>query len=192
MRNKLQRIGITSWSMLGRCGYCMRAAATSALVTWLIALPISAATSNPFIAMAAIGTSSALTLLWIAHISAYALRSAQCKLRTPTVAEDGTAAYQSRRDLFPMFAKAFVLVALATAIPSVFQAARAQDDSGCSGDTPAPCGTQYCCAAPAVWFCQGYTGTSQPWAQLGTFCTRANSDEDVADLRANCAMLIAC
>ncbi len=45
---------------------------------------------------------------------------------------------------------------------------------------------------PAVWYCQGYTGNYEQWRQMGSFCTNANSDEDEADLRANCAILTAC
>ena len=192
VKRHLQTIGITSWAMLGRCAYCMRAAVTSALVMWLIAFALPVITASRLPMIVAMLIASALSLLWIAHISAYALRRVQCTLGTPSVEVGGDVSRHSRRDLFPLFAKAFVFAAIATTVPSFFQAAKAQEDGGCPSDTPAPCGTDYCCASPAAWYCQGYTGTSQPWAQLGTFCTRSSSDEDIADLRSNCAVLISC
>jgi hypothetical protein len=90
-----------------------------------------------------------------------------------------------------LFARAFWFVAVATAAPLLLRAsARAQ--SGCPGNAPYICGSEWCCAGPAYYFCQGYTGFEPNWRALGTFCTSDNSDEAVADLRSNCAIFEFC
>jgi hypothetical protein len=190
MRQLLAQFGITTIGKLGRCSYCTRSAFVSAVLAWLLAFVFLAVTPWTMIAMALAATAAMFSILWLAHLTVFAARSARCRISTVTVDENGVVTNYSRRDLFPFFAKAFAFVALA----SVFQfiPAKARADDGCSGDTPFACGANWCCAASAIWYCQGYTGNVPNWAQLGSFCTNANSDEDVADLRSNCAILQQC
>lgn len=179
-------------SKLGTCAFCMRMAFASAAVAWGAAFALEFFLAERIVATVIAAVALALSALWIAHLTAYSLRRARCTVRTPNVDDTGAVTLHSRRELLPLFARTFALTALATMLPAVFSAARADDDGGCPADTPYPCGTQYCCAGQAVWYCQGYTGNYEQWRQMGSFCTNANSDEAVADLRSNCAVLTAC
>jgi hypothetical protein len=170
----------------------MRMAFLSAGCVWFAALAAEVFLPGTIVVIALVAVALALSLLWLAHLVAYAARRARCAARTPSVDRAGTITRYRRRDIFPLFARTLALAALATALPAVFSAARADDDGGCQDDTPYACDGNYCCAAPAQWYCQGYTGTYDPWLKLGTFCTNANSDEAVADLRSNCALLVSC
>lgn len=190
MSQFLTRLGITTLHKLGRCAFCMRAAFVSAAFVWLFAFLVQVVIPNRIVAVALMIAASALSILWLAHLTAYAVRSARCKVSTVTIDVSGTVTKFSRRDLVPFFVRTFALAAVATVLPVLFTSARA--DEGCSGDTPYACGTQYCCSGSAVWHCKGYTGSVENWRQEGSFCTNANSDEDIADLRSNCAELVAC
>jgi hypothetical protein len=190
MTRFLSYFGISA--KLGACAFCMRMAFVSATVAWLVAFGVQLVLHQQAVALVVAAIALALSFLWIAHLTAYSARRARCTVRTATMDTAGNVTRHSRRDLFPLFAKTFALAALATALPAIYSAARADDDGGCPAATPVPCGTQYCCAGQAVWFCQGYTGNFEQWKQMGSFCTNANTDEAVADLRANCAVLTAC
>ena len=190
MRQFLRHFGITR--NLGRCRSCMRASFLSAACVWLAAFVVFAvAPSARALGLAFLAAGATLSVLWLAHLTAYAARAARCRLSTATIATDGTVTRHSRRELVPLFAKAFALIAFATALPALASKAMAQD-STCPANLPYPCGTQYCCEIQSAWYCQGYTGNVQNWRQLGTFCTPENSDEAVADLRSNCAVLLQC
>ncbi len=191
MNRILNSFRVTSLNKLGRCVFCMRTSAASAAIAWAMGFAVLAATRQTAIATLLMVAAGAFTALWLAHLTAYSVRSARCRISTPTIDNAGIVTRFSRRDLLPMFARTFAFAAIATVLPALFSKAKA-DDEGCSGDTPYGCGTQYCCAGSALWHCSGYTGSVENWRSLGSFCTNANSDEDVADLRSNCAELVHC
>lgn len=189
MARILAHFGITP--ALGRCGFCMRAAFLSFVAAGLLAGSLLIVAPASLAAGASLTVAAALGLLWLAHLAAYAIRAARCRAATPTLAASGAVIRHSRRQVFAVFTGAFAFAALATVLPSLSRSARAQD-SGCPNGTPYACGAQWCCAAPAIWHCSGYTGSVQNWRQMGSFCTRENSDENIADLRSNCAQLVRC
>ena len=187
MRQLFMFRGVVTIGKLGRCLFCMRAAFALAASSWVLTLAafagLGAAIGVPLAAVA-----TAFSILWLAHLTAHAMRSARCRLSAATVEDDGRVTKSSRREVFAFFAKALASVAVASMVPGT--AARAQ--SGCPSTHPHPCGTQYCCSQRALYYCEGYTGHVENWRKAGTFCTRENSDEDVADLRSNCAVFVTC
>jgi hypothetical protein len=186
-----KRLHVASIDDLGRCIFCVRSAALSAAGAWgvTIALLILAPASIAVI-VAAMGA-IALSTLWALHLSAYAARVVRVRRERGALRADVRSKAPTRREAMRTFAGAFFGLALTSLfIGSAGRAIAA--DEGCTDETPSSCGTEYCCSAPAVWHCQGYTGTSEPWRTMVNFCTRANSDEDVADLRSNCDVLTAC
>ena len=188
MREYLPYFGITTISKMGRCRFCMRAAFVSAVSTSILAFGILAVWPGAVMGYGLAGVAAALLVLWLAHITAYAARTARCKVKTVTVLDNSLATH-TRRDLLPLFAKAFAFMVLATALPALSRPAFAD---GCPAETPYECGTNWCCAAAAIWYCGGYSGNVAQWQNLGSFCTNSNSDEDVADLRSNCNVLEHC
>ncbi len=186
MTRLLAQLGITA--NLGRCMFCMRAAFLSAVSLWLLTFVAIAVTPRVGIVAPLLAAAAAFSLLWLAHLATYAGLVAHHRTVVARAGLDGFTT--SRRELFGVFAKAFAAAAVATVLPAMWGAARAQGT--CPAATPVPCGTQYCCAGSALYFCSGYTGNVPNWRQMGEFCTNANTDEDVADLRSNCAVFVQC
>ena len=184
----LRRLGVSSIDELGRCLFCMRAAFLSAFCAWGTALAVMGIAPRlaPLLAIVAL----ALTTLWLTHLTAFAMRAARSQSRKAAACGTSPAISHTRRGLIASFAKAFAGIAMASAFLAFSRVASADDE--CPAGTPSPCGTQYCCAAPAKYYCQGYTGTSEPWRSMGSFCTNSDTDEDVANLRSNCAILVVC
>jgi len=179
--------GVLTIDKLGRCLFCMRAAFALATASWLLTLAILTGLGAS-VAVPAAAVATSLSVLWLAHLAAHATRSARCRLATATVEADGRVTRYSRRNALAFFAQALAAVAVASMLPTA--TVRAQ--SGCPSTHPYPCGTQHCCSAQALYYCEGYTGHVENWRKAGTFCTRENSDEDVADLRSNCAVFVTC
>jgi hypothetical protein len=131
----------------------------------------------------------ALTMLWLAHLWGFALRAATGG------AADGPAGDRpeidrGRREMLESFAKAFLWIAAASAFAATARPASAE--GRCTNPAePYPC-AQWCCGFRSTYICEGYTGLYTPWRQLGTFCTNASSEEALADLRSNCAVLYHC
>ncbi|HTW34605.1 MAG TPA: hypothetical protein VMD53_08300 [Rhizomicrobium sp.] len=175
---------------LGRCGKCIRQSFAAALGAWIAVAVVVMFTGFSWIAAAMAAGATLPSGLWLAHLTAYAARAARCRVSTATADAIGNVTRHSRRDLFPFFVKTFAAVALASVFQSLPTGARAQ--STCPANLPFVCGGQYCCSGAASWYCSGYRGSVPNWRQMGTFCTNANSDEDVADLRSNCAILVHC
>ncbi len=188
MSGLLGRLGITV--NLGRCMFCMRAAFFSAVSLWLFVLAAFVITSRVEILVPLIAAATAFSLLWLVHLATYAGLVARHRTAAAAAGLRGLTIKPSRRELFGTFAKAFAAMAVATMLPAMWGSARAQGT--CPDDTPVPCGTQYCCAGTALYFCSGYTGNVPNWRQMGEFCTNANTNEDVADLRSNCAVFVQC
>lgn len=100
------------FSKLGRCQFCIRTALLVALAAWACAgaaflwlVPLAL----PLAAVAA-----ALTMLWLAHLLAFAWRAA-------THREAGTADQPNlaRRDFFPVFIRAAAFIAASSAVPAL-------------------------------------------------------------------------
>jgi hypothetical protein len=184
----LAQFGVTAH--LGRCMFCMRAAFLTTVSMWLLVLVALALTSRIGFIAPLVATATAFSVLWLVHLAAYAERVVQHQGIAAIRDLDGFATKRNRRELFRIFAKAFAAVAVTTMLPALWAGVRAQ--GSCPSNTPVPCGTQYCCAGSALYFCSGYRGNTSNWRQMGTFCTNANTNEDVADLRSNCAIFVQC
>ncbi len=186
----LRRLRISSIGELGRCLFCIRAAFLSAICAWGTALAVMGTAPRLALAPVLAVVAFALTALWLAHLTAFAMRAARSQSQKVAACSRALTIGRTRRELIASFAKAFAGIAMASAFLAFSRSASADDE--CPAGTPAPCGTQYCCAAPAKYYCQGYTGMSEPWRSMGSFCTNSDSDEDVANLRSNCAILVIC
>jgi hypothetical protein len=190
MRQLLAHPGITAIHKLGSCMYCMRAAFLSALFSSLMALVFFAAAPGSVFSKALIVIAALLSILWISHLIAYAARTARYRVFTAMMNTNGVEIKHTRRELFPIFLKSFLAIAFATALQTLPTAVQAQ--GVCPSNQPYHCGTRYCCAGHAIWFCSGYTGNAPNWRSMGTFCTNANTNEDIYDLRSHCAILVRC
>lgn len=188
MKTLLTSLGITTFGKLGRCLFCMRAAFVSAIVVSLLAVVALALVPWTAIAAALLGLAAAFSLLWLAHLTAYAIRFARWQGSAAT--ERGHPAGLARRHVMTHFARALALIALATALPQLSKPAAAAGD--CPAGSPHPCGPKWCCSSPSRFHCEGYTGTVPAWRQRGHFCVQSATLEDQADLRSNCAILIQC
>ena len=177
---------------LGRCGACMRQSFLAALGTWIFAAIAVSLTGSSWIALATGTVAAAPTALWFAHLTAFSVRAARCRIKTPTITADGGMITHSRRDFFALFAKAFAAATTATILQAASTRARAQAASGCAKGYYA-CAEKWCCQGKgAVWHCTGYTGNVETWKNMGHFCTSANSDDDVSDLSKHCDELVNC
>ena len=186
----LKRLRVSSIDELGRCLFCVRAAFLAAFCAWGAAFAVMGTAPGLAVGRLLTVVALALTTLWLTHLTAFAMRAARSQSRKAAACGTSPAVGHTRRALIASFAKAFAGIAMASAFLAFSRAASADDE--CPAGTPSPCGTQYCCAAPAKYYCQGYTGTSEPWRSMGSFCTNSDSDEDVANLRSNCAILVVC
>lgn len=97
-------------SKLGECSYCMRKAFQSAIGTFASVAVAIYLTAPTLIVLSLASLAVLLTLLWIAHLIAFASRRANSH-RLPS----GSV---TRRSVVTTFARAFVGVALATSVPS--------------------------------------------------------------------------
>lgn len=171
-------VGTLGFGNLGGCMRCMRAALLTAIGAWAAAV-LLLWVGPPIIPALAIAVASGATILWLAHIVAFAKRSA-----------DRRGFQAGRREFLAAFAHAFAWIGLATVFAAMPRPARASGE--CPTTHPYPCGADYCCDGPSYYYCEGYTGYTDPWRRLGTFCTSESSDEAVADLRSNCRILVRC
>ena len=190
MRQFLKSLQVASPDDLGRCLFCVRAALASAAVAWAATIVLAIFAAGLAAVLAAL-VAVALTILWAAHLTAHALRVVQARRVRPALRAVARRDTPTRREMVKVFLAAFVGIAAASAFVTLAPRALAADE-GCPDEAPSSCGTQYCCAGPAKYHCQGYTGYAEPWRTMVNFCTNADTDEDVADLRSNCAILTAC
>ena len=107
----LQNLGFTLPSMLGRCVFCMRSAFLSAVVVWLGAAAAAFLAENMAAIIIAL-PAAALSMLWFAHLTAYAIQVTRHARADAEELPD-----PARRAFFPAFAKTFALAALATSLP---------------------------------------------------------------------------
>lgn len=129
---------VSEWVIgnLGVCRRCMHQsfvaallAAAAAAVAWAW---FGSSVAIAFLAAGALG----LTLLWIAHVVAYAARTA---IRPRCAAHADAVADPSRRTFLPAFVKTAAGVALATALPATLAMADCEGDcnkyfKACMGD----------------------------------------------------------
>jgi hypothetical protein len=107
---------------LGRCSRCIRTSFLAAaggwialLITYQLALDRALFVVGIFVA--------ALTALWVAHLVAYATRRSVRLFRNANLGIGTVDAIdQGRRSVFPTFARAFVGMAVVTAIPGLAHA----------------------------------------------------------------------
>jgi hypothetical protein len=168
---------------------CMRAALLSACFASLVSVGVVTITPWLTVGVVLAAVASSLWLLWLGHVLAFATRATRCRLATATFDRGGRVASYDRRNAFGLFASAFALVAVATLAPAL---ARAQSGGQCDGDTPYSCGSKWCCHVASTYHCTGYTGSNADWRAQGHFCVQETTDEEIADLRSNCAVLESC
>ena len=115
-RQFIHHIGISLWNSLGGCPRCIRSAFRAAFIAWVLA---GLGQVVPFFAQ--LQTLSkiaafALTALWMQHLLAYALKVSIAAPRRQMTTNQGAV---SRRDMMPIFARAFATVAIATSLPTL-------------------------------------------------------------------------
>ncbi len=139
------------YANLGRCRKCMRQSFIFMLGAWAAALVAASVTdsSTPVIAVAALA--SVATVLWLAHITAFALGAAGSANKSGNRALERNVSAglvsQQRRQFIASFAKVFVLGAAATALPlqSAFAQSHLSDCLTCCASKLAACGSNGKC-----------------------------------------------
>ncbi len=138
---------------LGSCQRCVRKAALAAISFWCLALLMElAATPGASYCTAVIFAAGVFTLLWAAHLLAFAVREAK---RAPAINDNSLL---MRRTTVRIALNAFISMAAITALP-VFA------DNAC-GDGKFKCGVN-CCDANTEQCCQ---------AGIATVCESKNVD----------------
>ena len=133
----------------GRCPKCVRKAFLSAICASALAFTFSALSGPSWVVAPMMVAALCLTALWLAHIGAFGLRTASAVRRASMSASKPTPGAFSRRRFLAEFARAAVVVTIATALtarPNTVTAQRRCDCSRCRSD-------QYCCPTA-----QGYCG----------------------------------
>jgi hypothetical protein len=113
---------------LGQCPYCIRKALLATASAWLLT-SVLAVTGHSVLFTLAAAVAGAPTALWLAHLLAFAQKSVNAS-HYPTVRLTG----RSRRSVWPLFIRAAVFAAFASALPRVALAA-----SPCGGTAAEPC-----------------------------------------------------
>jgi hypothetical protein len=150
MSTTLTRLRTAASATLGRCPRCMQQAFLAAVSSWLLVIGVALIGHDSRLTAAATIGALGLTLLWTAHLVAYAARSVAASKRPR---HDGTAD-MSRRHFIPSFARAFGFIALATAFPA--GAALAQGCCDCS-----QCTSDQVCCNTANGCCGCFPGSIQ-------------------------------
>ncbi|MDE2163348.1 MAG: DUF3624 family protein [Alphaproteobacteria bacterium] len=136
---------------LGRCPKCMRQSFIFMMGAWAVALVTPSVTDLPAPAIAAAALASAATVLWLAHITAFALGAAGSADKSGNTALERNISAglvsQQRRQFISSFAKVFVLGAAATALPagSVFAQSHLNDCLTCCASKLKACGSDGKC-----------------------------------------------
>lgn len=114
-RKLVHRMGMFVWARLGNCPLCINRAFQATFVSWCLTaflqwFPIS----GPLLTLSK-GTGYALTALWLSHLLAFAFKA------SASVREGSSGAGErqstSRRNVFPIFGRAFVTAAVAASVP---------------------------------------------------------------------------
>jgi hypothetical protein len=137
---------------LGRCPRCMRQCFIAAFVSWITAaaawLFFGLSTITELIGVIAL----APAWLWVSHIAVLASRTVA---HTRRAALDNPVVDSSRRAFIPTFARVFLGITLATALPVRLARATGAECPATSGtycDDKAP----YCCYSPTqnLYYCR--------------------------------------
>ena len=167
----LKRVYAVLDAKLGRCPKCMRQSFVFMLAAWGLAFALALTASSPALRVASMMMAVGSAGLWLSHLTAFALRMAG----NATASKDGARERKVAPDLAPRprrrfvlgFAKSFVLVAAATALP--IRAVFAQAACNCPASAPKCCyaydGRSYvcapsnanCCASANPWYCSSGT-----------------------------------
>jgi hypothetical protein len=131
---------------LGRCSKCMRQSFLAALGAAGLALALPLITAAPAVLLASTVAALGAAALWLAHLTAFALRSAAI-----------TREHQPKRRYALAFVRDLFVIAAATAVP--FNAAFAQVPCRCPSNAPKCCynydGKNYVCAPSNAVCCAG-------------------------------------
>ncbi len=138
---------------LGRCPRCMRQSFIVALIAVSLALIITEAVRAPAFILLAWIIAGGLAILWLAHMSASALRGANFALTRESSQAEDNLRWAARRKFIVTFARVFLITATISAIPGY--SARAQ---GCL------CSEQDCNCDP------GYFCVMNPYFPSDSFC----------------------
>lgn len=117
MRNMLIQALTLLVSKLGRCPHCMRSSFIVAGAAWTVCLVATAAISRLEISLSIAVVALGLTVLWIAHLFAFVLRTTEPQRTHGRRADAASGAAFPRRVFIAELAKSMGLVALATAFP---------------------------------------------------------------------------
>lgn len=141
------------WSKLGHCGKCIRKSFIAATLSCSIALIFIYCGPN-YLALPAIAFAAGAALLWVAHITAFAV-----KVSMKRRAAASPSIQPSRRALLGSFARSMAAVALFSALPRVAMSR--------NSDCPCPCNGNHTCDSNAPscwgWFCSGDCSTCHEW-----------------------------
>lgn len=121
-------LGITRITKLGGCGFCMRAAFTSAASAWVVTAALAFAGEDMIAKLAGVAALM-FSVLWVAHLMAFAGR-ATSRARYNA---NGTASttVHSRREMFSLFARSVGIVAALTVLPTFALPAYAEECDNC-------------------------------------------------------------
>lgn len=111
------QLGISLWEGLGSCPRCIRSAFRAAFIAWVLT---GLGQVVPFLAQLQTLTriaAFALTALWMGHLLAYALKVSITAPRQQIATNNQ--GFMSRRDMMPIFARAFATIAIATSLPTL-------------------------------------------------------------------------
>lgn len=134
---------------LGRCPRCMRKSFLAALAAWLLALAAATLAVPSALVLGIAAGAIGLSVLWIAHVLSFALRSAATAGKAPggegrPTGHDGSAAAaRTRREVMFEFARAAAFAALATALSAKAALACVQVPKSCSANSDCDCSK--CC-----------------------------------------------
>ena len=151
----MKSILIIADAYLGRCPHCMKIAFRAFLIALLLAIWVLFAIPSKPILIALLVMAGSFALLWIAHLTAFGIRTVTTKSNKQTDAQSN-----ERRRAMGLFVKAIAFAAAATAVPRLSSAA----DCNCA--PPLKCCWNFrasdfvcapsdanCCAGNNPWYC---------------------------------------
>ena len=135
----------------GRCPYCMRKAFLAMAAAWGLSAFTMNFADSPSLSVAAELIAATLTLLWAAHILAFASRSAFASRISAQLEVGDAQGLVSRRSVLPMFVKVLAVATVASALPRLALA------GGCSASCPNGSSSKGCPEGQSCsCYCNGY------------------------------------
>jgi hypothetical protein len=151
------------WNNLGRCMHCMRTSFLVAATGWCVVAILATLSATGSLLIVSTLVSSALTILWIAHLFAFSLKHASTggskilRQDSPHAVVRGI----SRRETLPVFLKVLALAAAGTMVLPSIAAACSVTCSGGSCDKT--CNAGETCYAE----CNAGSGAPQCYCRAG-------------------------